>query len=83
MIRTLKNMPYAHATVITHDDGSMVMVSYKTPVIYVNGSGLVEEITGLYSMTTRKQIGAFMKEFGKTYQDAKQCFEKKTVLKLW
>lgn len=83
MIRTLKNMPYAQAKVITYTDGSMVLVSYTTPIIFVDDTGLVKEITGLYSMTTRRHIGAFMKEFGLTYQDAKECFEKNTILKLW
>lgn len=57
---TLKTMPYAQATVII-DGGNIHLQSYETIVAYISDSVLV--INGLYSMTTRKHIKAFVKEY--------------------
>ena len=60
MTRTLKKMPYAQAQ--TREYLSMrILQSYATDVIIVK-NGLME-CTGLYSMTTRKHISAFLWEY--------------------
>ena len=58
----LKNHPYAQCSVRVHLDGSIVFTSYSTVVIYINKDGWLY-VTGLYSATTRKQIGWFLKEY--------------------
>ncbi len=65
MIKTLKYMPYAQAKVREYPGIgriSRVLQSYATDVIYVDRQGLLE-CTGLYSMTTRKHISAFIREY--------------------
>lgn len=70
----LKSMPYANAKVVIGDDGIICLISYKTIVATIHNDWL--EILGLYSMTTRKHIGAFVKEYaGTTYQTAKWLYE--------
>lgn len=69
----LRKMPYAHACVKL-DDGLAILVSYKTAVAEVRNGWLT--VFGLYSMTTRKHIGAFVDQFAHTdYQTAKQIYE--------
>ena len=64
MVRSLRYMPYAQAKVW---DGSMkgyeqiILTSYSTDVIIVTGNYM--RCTGLYSMTTRKHISAFLREY--------------------
>jgi hypothetical protein len=49
-------------------------MSYATIVATIDRDGWLT-IHGLYSMTTRKHIGAFMREFvGMEYQTAKQIY---------
>ena len=72
---TLSAMPYAQATIHTHDDGTIVLVSYSTPVAYIEPDGRLY-IRGLYSATTRKHIGAFVREYAHIdYQTAKRLYE--------
>lgn len=68
-------MPYANAHVIMDND-SIILVSYSTPVIICNRDGWVK-CTGLYSMTTRRHISAFVKEFLSkwTFQDIKKMVQ--------
>lgn len=64
MFTTLKKMPYAQAHVRDYSDigrDMRVLQSYVTDVIIVD-HGLME-CTGLYSMTTRKHISAFLWEY--------------------
>lgn len=62
MLKTnLKSMPYAQATVIITDE--IVLRSYQTDVIIVTADGWLV-CTGTYSATTRRHIGAFMREYG-------------------
>ena len=74
MLKTnLKSMPYAQATVIITDE--IVLRSYQTDVIIVTADGWLS-CTGTYSQTTRKHIGAFMREYNfGTYQTAKTLYE--------
>lgn len=73
MSRPLKAMPYAQARVIEEDEGS-ALVSYYTIVCVVDKDGWLQ-INGLYSMTTRRHISAFMQELGLSYQLAKQLYQ--------
>ena len=76
MIRKLAKMPYANATVYAYDNGDVKLRSYKTDVATICGGWL--EIFGLYSMTTRRHISAFVKEYcNMDYATAKMlCLEK-------
>lgn len=64
---------YANTHVVNHDDGSIVMISYVTPVISINPEGWLS-VSGLYSATTIKHIGWFMRELGFNYYLAKQMY---------
>ena len=74
MLKTnLKSMPYAQATVVITDE--IVLRSYQTDVIIVSADGWLV-CTGTYSATTRRHIGAFMKEYGYgDYQLAKMLYK--------
>lgn len=71
--RKFKDHPHASAWIITHPTGEQVLISYTTPVIEIDREGWLH-VTGLYSMTTIKHIGWFMRELGFTYQLAKQLY---------
>ena len=78
MIRTLRTMPYANAKVRNYADigkDLIVLQSYETDVIIIDHDWL--ECTGLYSMTIRKHISAFMREWGNgfTFYDVKKAYE--------
>ena len=76
-VRKFADHPHAQATIVTHDDGSQTLISYTTPVVIIDSEGWLH-VTGLYSMTTIKHIGWFMRELGLTYQLAKQlCNDQK------
>ncbi len=64
MVRTLRKMPYAQAKVWDYSDiGRDIreLQSYRTVVIIVIDGWM--ECMGLYSMTTRKHISAFLWEY--------------------
>lgn len=74
VIRKIKGHEYANCIVKIYDD-EIVLKSYETDVIIVADNWLY--ITGLYSATTRKHIGWFMREYyGLTYQFAKELHSK-------
>ena len=64
---------YAQTHVRIWDDNTVELVSYTTTVITIDPTGWLR-INGLYSMTTIKHIGWFMRERGFTYQLAKQLY---------
>ena len=66
-------MPYAQACVKFYD-GKIVLQSYATDVCVIENDYL--ETTGLYSMTTRKHISAFLKGYAPliSFQMAKACY---------
>ena len=64
----------AQTAMIVKDGIICGLLSYNTIVAELNNDGWLT-INGLYSMTTRRHIGWFMKELGFTYQWAKQLFE--------
>lgn len=75
--RSLEHMPHAQAGITHVDrDGESydLLISYTTPVAWVNNDGWYG-CNGTYSVTTRKHIGAFAKEYGLTYYDFKTAFE--------
>lgn len=72
-IKSNNGHQYAQTHVIIFDDDSVVMVSYTTPVIRITPEGWLS-CNGLYSMTTIKHIGWFMRERGMTYQLAKKMY---------
>lgn len=71
----LKNHPYAQCSVRILTDGSVVFTSYNTDVIYIDKDGWLY-VSGLYSATTRKQIGYFLKEYAPalSYYDIKNLY---------
>lgn len=78
-IKKLKAMPYAQARVEINDT-DVYLFSYCTLVAKIEDNKL--EVLGLYSQTTRKHIGAFVKEYagGIPYQTAKQLYQdRKTI----
>ena len=70
---TLKAMPYAQAKVKRYPN-HISLISYTTTVAEIIGGVLI--VRGLYSMTTRKHISAFVREYcGIDFQTAKKCYE--------
>ena len=72
-IRKFADHQYAQAQIITYSDHSQELVSYTTTVITIDSEGWLH-VNGLYSMTTIRHIGWFMRELGFTYQLAKQLY---------
>jgi len=80
IIKKLSSMPYAQAHIEIDDDNNIYFFSYLTLVCELTNDGWLT-CTGTYSQTTRKHIGAFMKEYvvypnGEkgSYYTAKGCF---------
>lgn len=75
-IKKLSAMPYAQAHVEIFDSGDIALVSYTTVVVGVTKNGFVT-VDGLYSMTTRRHISSFAKEYlhPLTYTDLKKAYE--------
>ena len=72
--RKLSAMPYAQAHIEITED-FILLFSYRTLVAALHRDGWLS-INGLYSMTTRKHIGAFMREYcNADYQLAKRMVE--------
>ena len=71
----LSNHPYAQCSV-RNSNGWTILASYETDVIIIDNEGWLY-VNGLYSVTTRKHIGYFLKEYapGMTYQAAKNLYE--------
>ena len=82
--KRLSAMPYAQAGVIFGKNGEVSLISYSTLVCTIDADGWLT-CTGTYSQTTRKHIGAFMREYGHglNYYDAKHCYEKGEMLNIY
>ena len=80
----LKNHPYAQCSVRELIDGSVVFTSYNTDVIYIDKDGWLY-VSGLYSATTRKQIGYFLKEYvpAFSYQLIKMLYYKHLMCNIY
>lgn len=61
-IKKLTALPYAYAHVEIDTDGNISLFSYVTKVAEINSEGFLS-VYGLHSMTTRKHISAFMREY--------------------
>lgn len=64
MEKKLREMPYAQARVHINPMGCTYLQSYKTIVAVIDELDCLV-INGLYSMTTRRHIKAFCKEYCK------------------
>lgn len=80
IIKKLSAMPYAQAHVEIDNDGNTYLYSYVTLVCELTADGWLT-CTGTYSATTRKHIGAFMREYVEypngergSYHEAKNCY---------
>lgn len=73
IIKSVAGHDHAQAKEYIYDNGSRSLISYTTTVITIDEEGWLH-VYGLYSMTTIKHIGWFMREMGFTYQLAKQLF---------
>lgn len=73
--KRLAYCPNGSAGVVFNDNG-VHLVSYTTVVCSIDNDGFLT-CTGTYSATTRKHIGAFLKEYAPTmcYYDAKKAYE--------
>lgn len=78
--KNLKNMPYAQAKV-KEDENYIILISYATNVIIFDKKMSEITCTGTYSQSTRKHIGAFLKEYfpSLSYQDMKQLHAKSEI----
>lgn len=72
-IEKIRGHESASVKVIKYDDGGEALVSYSTTVITIDAEGWIS-VSGLYSRTTIKHIGWFMRERGLTYQTAKTLY---------
>lgn len=73
---------YAQTYVRIFDDDTVQLVSYVTTVIEIDPEGWLH-VNGLYSMTTIKHIGWFMRERGMTYQLAKQLYHDRKDMNIY
>ena len=74
--------PYSAAHINHFNDGAIALVSYKTTVIDIDSEGWLV-VHGLYSRTTIKHIGWFMRERGLTYQLAKALYERHEMVNIY
>jgi len=73
-IKKLTEMPYAQAHVEISDDNNVYLWSYCTLVAKLENNVLT--VLGLYSMTTRRHIGAFVREYCNiNYSTAKKIYD--------
>ena len=76
-IKKLTAMPYAQAHIEIDNDYNISLFSYVTLVATITNEGWLT-VYGLYSMTTRKHISAFVKEYTNgtlDYASAKAAYE--------
>ena len=75
MIKKLTDQPYSQCYVSIDPKVGIHFYSYRTLVVTIDTEGWLT-CYGLYSATTRKQIGWFMREYCSplTYHDAKRCY---------
>ena len=72
-IRKFEGHEQANARIMENGKGGRKLISYTTIVCELNEEGWLT-VYGLYSMTTIKHIGWFMREIGFDYQLAKQLY---------
>lgn len=82
--KKLDYMPYAQAGIIKNSYGTH-LISYTTLVCTIDNDGFLS-CTGTYSPTTRKHIGAFLKECAPAcinYSHAKYCYENNCMMNIY
>ena len=74
--RRLAYMPNAQAGIDIYSNGEKVLISYHTEVLSLTPDNYLT-CYGLFSMTTRRHISAFLKEFCPqiTFQTVKYCYD--------
>ena len=79
----LKYCPYGSCGVIFNDYG-VHLISYTTLVCSISPEGFLS-CSGTYSNTTRKHIGAFLKEYAPmlNYYNAKHCYENNCMINIY
>lgn len=84
MIKKLTSHPSAQCHVEIDGMNGIHFYSYRTEVITVSPTGWLT-CHGLYSATTRKQIGWFMREYCDplNYYDAKHAYEKGHLINIY
>lgn len=83
MEKKLNKMPHAQAKVLIMNNGNIILRSYYTDVAMIRSDGWLT-INGLYSATTRRHIGAFVKEYANiSYQLAKDLCIKKMAYNIY
>ena len=83
MEKKLNKMPHAQAKAIIMDNGNIILRSYCTDVAMIRSDGWLT-VNGLYSATTRKHIGTFVKEYANiSYQLAKDLYIKKMAYNIY
>ena len=82
MTTKLTAHPHANARIII-TPAVTTLVSYSTAVVDIDRNGWLS-CSGLYTMTTRKQIGWFLKEYAPmiTFQMVKKCVETDTMVNI-
>lgn len=82
-IKKLSAMPYANAHVEINDNGNIYLYSYVTLVAGIEADGTCF-CNGLYSMTTRKHISAFAREYASplTYYSFKLMVEENITINM-
>jgi len=73
--KPLKYCPYGSCGTIERSNGNVYLKSYSTFVLCLTSEGWLQ-CSGIYSRTTIKHIGAWLKEYapGVSYYTAKQCY---------
>jgi threonine aldolase len=82
-IKKLSAMPYAQAHIEIHEDGAVSLFSYVTLVAHITADGWLT-VYGLYSMTTRKHISAFVREYAHPcdFQTAKAIYHDNKMINI-
>lgn len=82
--KRLKYMPTAQSGVIIDEHHAIHLISYTTPVVNIDPMGWLT-CNGTFSATTRKHIGAFMKEYAPNfnYHTCKNAYENKYTINIY
>lgn len=80
--KRLQHCPYGSCGVV-FTNNAIHLVSYTTVVCSIDNNGFLS-CTGTYSATTKKHIGAFLKEYAPNlnYYNAKHCYENNVAMNI-
>ena len=81
--KRLQYCPHGSCGVVFNDYGTH-LISYTTLVCSIDHDGWLT-CTGTYSQTTRKHIGAFIREYAPmlSYYSAKHCYENDVMMNIY